>query len=73
MPCRDYEWDDQKEIQRQREHVDMLARIACKALAELERQGTADFLLIQDKEVRDWWTRHKAADEAAKANGSYDD
>ena len=63
MPCRDYRDDEDRASNRSQR--DMLARIACKAMYELERQGVADFLLLQDDEVREWWTQHKLDDAAA--------
>jgi len=65
MPCRDYRDDDDNRENRKRR--DMLARIACKAMTELEKQGTAEFLLISDEEVREWWTQHKIDDAKAQA------
>lgn len=74
MPCRDYpsdSWGDNShstwEYNRLKERADMLARIACKAMAELERQGTGDFLLLGDEEVRKWWEQHKIDDAKAAA------
>lgn len=62
MPCQSYEdrpnWDEE----RLRKQNDKLARIACKALTLLEELGKEDFLLIKDKEVRDWWEQHKIDD-----------
>ena len=46
--------------------TDMLARIACKAMTELTEQGKADFLLIKDDEVREWWEAHQIADRQAR-------
>ena len=65
MPCRDYR-DDEDTVSNRKQR-DMLARIACKAMAELEKQGTAEFLLISDAEVREWWTQHKIDDAKAQA------
>lgn len=48
------------------EAYNMLARIACKAMSELVAQGKADFLLIKDDEVRDWWEQHQEADRKAR-------
>lgn len=66
MPCRDYGYEDDERKNR-KARCDMLARIACKALTELEKQGNADFLLIQDEEVRTWWEQHKIDDAKAQA------
>ena len=66
MPCRDYGYEEEQARTR-KERCDMLARIACKALTELEKQGTAEFLLITDQEVREWWIQHKIDDAKAQA------
>ena len=58
MPCSDgggYHRDNH-------EREDMLARIACAALTELERLGQEDFILLQNDEVREWWAEHKEFD-----------
>ena len=68
MPCRDYQADD--EARNIRTQNDRLARIACKAMQELEDQGVADFLLLRDNEVREWWHQHKKDDERAMKNGN---
>ena len=72
MPCRDYEsasysspnasWE-YKDLQKQN---DRLARIACKAMTELVAQGKADFLVLRDDEVREWWEKHQEADRKAQ-------
>lgn len=72
MPCRDYEgpsytsptasWE-YKDLQKQN---DRLARIACKAMDELVKQGKADFLILRDDEVREWWEKHQEADRKAQ-------
>ena len=64
MPCRDYESDgwDRSEERRLKQQADRLARIACKAMSELERNGIEDMLVLRDDEVREWWTAHKEAD-----------
>jgi ABC-type cobalamin/Fe3+-siderophores transport system ATPase subunit len=67
MPCRDYEYDDRDGITKLKAQNDKLARIACKALAELEKNGVEDLLLLGDDEVRDWWKAHKEADAKAAA------
>lgn len=66
MPCRDYNEIDEQVFARQQR--DKLARIACKALTELEDQGVADFLLLKDDEVREWWEQHKIDDARARKN-----
>jgi hypothetical protein len=44
---------------------DQLARIACKALTELERIDPAN-KLFKDKEAGPWFTQHKIDDARAK-------
>jgi hypothetical protein len=75
MPCRDYDsrWDDswsQKardaDTKAIKEHTDKLARIACKAMTELVKSGHADFLVLKDDEVREWWEQHQEADRKAQ-------
>ena len=44
----------------------MLARIACKAMTELENNKIEDLLLLRDDEVREWWAKHKEADRKAR-------
>ena len=71
MPCRDYESDDwdydnSREVAKLKKQVDRLARIACKAMDELVKSGYADFLLLKDDEVREWWEAHQEADRKAK-------
>jgi hypothetical protein len=46
--------------------TDKLARIACKAMTELVDQGKADFLILRDDEVREWWEQHQEADRKAR-------
>jgi len=67
MPCRSYEDEDNHEVERLRKQVDKLARIACKAMDTLEKEGKEDFLLLKDDEVRTWWSAHKIADAKAAA------
>ena len=60
MPCQSYDdsWDrasdDRDKIRELKKQADMLARIACKALAELENNEIEDLLLLKDEEVRTW-------------------
>jgi uncharacterized membrane protein YkoI len=74
MPCQDYgsnSWSDPKDSQeyaRLKERADMLARIACNAMRELERQETQDFILLQNEELRAWWEQHKIDDAKAEAD-----
>jgi hypothetical protein len=73
MPCQSYDndWDshdsDREKIRELKKQADMLARIACKALAELEANEIEDILLLRDDEVRVWWQAHKEADRKAAA------
>jgi hypothetical protein len=72
MPCRSYDDDwrssdfDNDKIQKLKEQADMLARIACKAMTELENNRIEDLLLLRDNEVREWWVKHKEADRKAR-------
>ena len=72
MPCRDYESDsyssptDNWQYRDLKERADMLARIACKAMTELENNKIEDLLLLRDDEVRTWWAKHKEADRKAR-------
>ena len=76
MPCRDYDtrWDDtwkasydsEAKIKEMKKHSDKLARIACKAMDELVKSGYADFLLLKDDEVREWYEAHLEADRKAR-------
>lgn len=73
MPCKSYEDDyrsgsptDSWQYKELKANNDRLARIACKAMTELERNGIGDFLLLKDDEVREWWIQHQAADRRAQ-------
>jgi hypothetical protein len=71
MPCRSYDddWrssDDGDKIRKLKEQADMLARIACKAMTELENNKIEDLLLLRDDEVREWWAKHREADRKAR-------
>jgi len=72
MPCQSYEddWDrgsDERKIRELKAQCDRLARIACKAMTELERNEVEDLLLLQDDEVRTWWKKHKDDDAREQA------
>ena len=72
MPCRDYASDsysdatDSWQYRDLKDRADMLARIACKAMTELENNKIEDLLLLRDDEVREWWAKHKEADRKAR-------
>ena len=73
MPCRSYEDDyrsgsptDSWQYKELKANNDKLARIACKALTELVKSGYADFLVLKDDEVREWWEKHQEADRKAQ-------
>lgn len=72
MPCRDYDqdpmYDAMYKIQDLQKQNDRLARIACTTLTYLENIGADADLLKSDKEVSDWWKKHKIADAKAKAD-----
>jgi hypothetical protein len=73
MPCRSYEDDYRSgeptnswQYKELKENNDKLARIACKAMTELVKAGYADFLVLKDDEVREWWEQHQEADRKAQ-------
>jgi hypothetical protein len=73
MPCRSYEDDyrtgsptESWQYKELKQNNDKLARIACKAMTELIEQGKADFLILRDDEVREWWEQHQEADRKAQ-------
>jgi hypothetical protein len=47
--------------------IDLLARVACRALTELEDNGIADLLLLRDDETREFWIKHKEFDRKRRA------
>ena len=72
MPCQSYdtqwaETSNDRDVKRLKKETDKLARIACRALEELERNGIEDMLLLKDDETREWWQKHKEADRRARA------
>lgn len=72
MPCQSYDdsWDNgssERKIRELKKQADMLARIACKALTELEKNEVEDMLLLGDDEVRTWWKQHKEDDAREQA------
>ncbi len=71
MPCMSYEsnWasdSNDRDIKRLKAEADKLARIACKAMTELVKSGHADFLVLKDDEVREWWDKHQEDDRIAR-------
>jgi hypothetical protein len=71
MPCYDgggpsYS-DNTDELRRMKARIDLLARVACRALTELEDNGIADFLLLRDDETREFWEKHKEFDRKRRA------
>lgn len=71
MPCMSYDtnWassSNDSDIRRLKNEADKLARIACKALTELVKSGHADFLVLKDDEVREWWEKHQEDDRKAQ-------
>lgn len=73
MPCRSYEDEyrsgeptDSWQYKELKANNDKLARIACKAMTELVKSGYADFLVLKDDEVREWWEQHQEADRKAR-------
>lgn len=71
MPCMDYDsrWassSNDGEIRKLKQQNDRLARIACKAMTELVKSGHADFVVLKDDEVREWWEKHQEDDRKAQ-------
>lgn len=71
MPCQSYdtswaETSNDRDVKRLKKEADKLARIACRALQELEDNGIEDMLLLKDDETREWWLKHKEADRKAR-------
>lgn len=66
MPCMSYDDQPDYSVREWKNKTDKLARIACKAMEELVKSGKADFLLIADDEVREWWNTHQEADRKAR-------
>ena len=66
MPCMSYDDRPDYSAREWKNKTDKLARIACKAMEELVKSGKADFLLIKDDEVREWWDQHQEADRKAR-------
>lgn len=73
MPCMSYEDNyrngsatDSWQYKELKANNDKLARIACKAMTELVKSGHADFLVLKDDEVREWWEKHQEADRKAQ-------
>lgn len=64
MPCMSYEPDYTPARDTGKELRDKLARIACRALAELERIDPNNKVL-KNKETNAWWTQHKIDDAKA--------
>ena len=50
------------DVRRIKKEADKLARIACAAMTELVKHGKADFLVLQNDELREWWEAHQEAD-----------
>ena len=72
MPCQSYEssWassSNDADVRRLKKEADKLARIACAALTELEKVGKAEFLVLKNDELREWWEAHKEADRREQA------
>ena len=66
MPCMSYERDYEPSDDAVKKALrDKLARIACKAMTELERIDPTN-KLFKDKEAGPWFTQHKIDDAKAK-------
>jgi hypothetical protein len=64
MPCRDYMDDVQESpVPDLKARLDMLSRIACKALDHIEQSGDGlEVLLLKDPEIADWWREWRKKD-----------
>ena len=67
MPCMSYEsnWahdSNDRDVKRLKKEADKLARIACAAMEELIKHGKADFLVLKNDELREWWEQHQIDD-----------
>lgn len=65
MPCMSYESDwasssKVSEVIKIKEEADKLARIACRAMAALEKLDPS--MKAMNKEAMTWWEKHKEAD-----------
>lgn len=72
MPCMSYDtnWangSSNSEVRKLKAETDKLARIACAALTELEKVGYAEFLVLKNDELREWWEKHKEEDRKEQA------
>jgi hypothetical protein len=66
MPCRDYS-DDYRVVDNTQTYKamrDKLARIACKAMTQLEKVDPEN-KLFKNAEAKEWWAQHKIADAKA--------
>lgn len=63
MPCMSYE-ADYTPTDSTKSLRDKLARIACKAMTQLERVDPTNSL-FKNKETKEWWTQHKIDDARA--------
>lgn len=50
------------DVRRLKKEADKLARIACAAMDELIKHGKADFLVLKNDELREWWEQHQEDD-----------
>ena len=67
MPCRSYPEDFPEEMEKMtKEKLDIVSRIACKALQHIEDSNDGlEVLILKDPEIADWWSAHKEADRKA--------
>jgi hypothetical protein len=64
MPCRSYPEDFPEEMNKlTQEKLDVVSRIACKALQHIEDSNDGlEILILKDPEIAKWWSAHKEAD-----------
>lgn len=67
MACRSFPEDFPEEMET-RKKLDIVSRIACKALQHIEDSGDGlEMLILKDPETAKWWTAHKEADRKERA------
>ena len=71
MPCQSYDtnWahdSNNAEVKKLKKEADRLARFACAAMEELIKHGKADFLILKNEELREWWEKHLEDDRKAR-------
>jgi len=66
MPCRSYESDDKHSYYELKKHTDKLARMLCNAMTAIKDDPALLAIILKDKELNDWWTKHIEDDRKEK-------